>query len=139
MKVIVCVDEKNGMLFNNRRQSRDIKVIERILEITKDSKLWITNFSKELFVDKNVNIADDFLEKIGEEDYIFLENVDISKIQNNITELVIFNWNRHYPADVFLEISLENFKIISTKEFEGNSHEKITEIIYRSEMYNENI
>ena len=30
MKVIVCVDDNNGMMFNNRRQSRDEKVIEKV-------------------------------------------------------------------------------------------------------------
>ena len=133
MKVIVCIDEKNGMLFNNRRQSRDSKVIENILEMTKNSKLYITSFSKNLFIDKNVNIEDNFLEKVGKEEYIFLENIDISKIQNNITELIVFNWNRHYPADTFLEISLEKFKVISKEEFVGSSHDKITKTIYRGE------
>ena len=39
MYVIACVDDRNGLLFNNRRQSRDAKVIEKIQELTKNNKL----------------------------------------------------------------------------------------------------
>ncbi len=79
MKVIVCVDEKNGMLFNNRRQSRDSKVIERILEIVAEKRLNITEFSKNLFTDLNVNIVDNSLENVAENEYVFVENIDINR------------------------------------------------------------
>ena len=130
MKLIVCIDEKKGMLFNNRRQSRDSKVVERIIEITKDKNLWITNFSKNLFLNYNVNIEDNFLDKIGEEDYIFLENVELEKVIDKVSEIIIFNWNRHYPADMYFTIPLDNFVNVSEKEFVGTSHEKITEVVY---------
>ena len=130
MKIIVCIDEKNGMLFNNRRQSRDSKVVERIMEIVKDNNLWITNFSKNLFTNYNVIIEDNFLDKIGEEDYIFLENADLEKVVDKVKEIIIFNWNRHYPADVYFNIPLDNFVSVSEREFVGTSHEKITEIVY---------
>ena len=32
MKVIVCVDDNNGMMFNNRRQSRDRILIEDVVK-----------------------------------------------------------------------------------------------------------
>ena len=51
MNVILCLDDNNGMLFNNRRQSRDEKVIEKILEITKNKRLWVNKYSYSLFSD----------------------------------------------------------------------------------------
>ena len=33
MKLIVCLDDKNGMMFNKRRQSRDRVLIENVLEL----------------------------------------------------------------------------------------------------------
>lgn len=130
MKVIVCVDEKNGMLFNNRRQSRDSKVIERILEIVAEKRLNITEFSKNLFTDLNVNIVDNSLENVAENEYVFVENIDINSVLDKVNEIVIFNWNRHYPADFYLDIPLENFNVVAEREFSGSSHDKITEVTY---------
>lgn len=39
MKLIVCMDDKNGMAFNHRRQSRDRVLAERIMELTENAKL----------------------------------------------------------------------------------------------------
>lgn len=38
MRLIVCLDDKNGMAFNHRRQSRDCIVIAKIEELTKGSE-----------------------------------------------------------------------------------------------------
>ena len=37
MRVIVAVDDRNGMLFHNRRQSQDRVLRERILSMTQGS------------------------------------------------------------------------------------------------------
>ena len=50
MKIIVCVDNEYGMMFNNRRQSRDREVIHDIIHNI-EGVLWIGEYSKELFVD----------------------------------------------------------------------------------------
>ena len=41
MKLIVCLDDNKGMMFNKRRQSRDRVLIENILELRKGEKLYI--------------------------------------------------------------------------------------------------
>ena len=38
MKIIVCVDNQNGMMFNHRRQSQDRVLRKRILELTGGKK-----------------------------------------------------------------------------------------------------
>ena len=53
MNLIICIDTNNGMMFNNRRQSRDRVLIEHILDLIGNKKLWITNFSRELFENSN--------------------------------------------------------------------------------------
>ena len=45
MRIIVCVDEKGGMSFGGRRQSRDRVVKDRILELTADANLWMNRDS----------------------------------------------------------------------------------------------
>ena len=39
MKIIVCVDNQNGMMFNHRRQSQDRVLRKRILELTGGKKV----------------------------------------------------------------------------------------------------
>ena len=137
MKVIVCVDEKNGMLFNSRRQSRDSKVIEHILEIVGEKRLNITNFSANLFGNLDVNIVENSLENIAEDEYVFVENIDLNNVIEKINEIIIFNWNRHYPADFYLDIPMQNFYVTRESEFVGSSHDKITEIVYERKIDNE--
>lgn len=133
MIVIVCVDEKNGMMFNNRRQSKDRIVINRIMEKVKNSKLWIGDYSKELFDNennKNIIVDDNFYKKAEKEDYCFIEDIDIDLFIEKVDKIILYNWNRRYPADKYFSISLENWKLISREDFRGFSHENITEKVF---------
>ena len=47
MEIIICLDNNKGMLFNNRRQSRDSKVLEDIKNGLED-RLTIFPFSEKL-------------------------------------------------------------------------------------------
>ena len=133
MILIVCIDERNGMLFNNRRQSRDKVLINHILEMTKDKTLWITGFSQDMFdvVDnKQIIIDNEFYEKADKEDFCFVENMDVNTLIDKVDKIVIYNWNRHYPADLYFDISLDNWVVTFENEFIGSSHTRITEKIY---------
>jgi len=133
MKLIICIDEKNGMLFNNRRQSKDRILISRIIEKTKKEKLWITSFSQDIFnisISNSIVVDDKCFEKATMNEYCFIENLDVSGYIKNVDEIILYNWNRHYPADLYFNISLDDWKISSEDEFKGSSHEKITEKIY---------
>ncbi len=129
MILITCVEKNNGMLFNNRRVSRDRKVIEDIRIIVGDSEILITDFSKELFIsDENVRTVN-VIEKRNEQFY-FLEDVQPSTIEDKIEKIILYNWNVDYPADMYFDIDLKEWKLESEYEFEGFSHEKITRKIY---------
>lgn len=122
MKLIVCLDDKNGMLFNKRRQSRDKILIENVLELCKGERFYTNEYSATLFPEKSVVICEDF-ENI-ENGFVFAENfmVDEDKIQ----EIIIYKWNRVYPADAYFNISLDGWELAETVDFVGSSHEKIT-------------
>ena len=47
MRVIVCVDDNGGMLFNHRRQSRDRVLCERVLQMAdeRDCRNFHTDYS----------------------------------------------------------------------------------------------
>ena len=49
MIAIVCLDENNGMFFNERRQSKDRYVIRDIVHMVENNTLYINEYSKELF------------------------------------------------------------------------------------------
>ena len=87
MKVLICVEERGGTLFNGRRQSSDRNVSRDMLreagsllpdgkliapeEALKDGKrLWISPFSKKLFRGKNdyLVIVDDPLREATEDE-----------------------------------------------------------------------
>ena len=134
MKLIVCVDSNNGMLFNNRRQSKDRILIQHILDLIGENKLWITEFSKNIFKDKEYNLFEiQDIEKIKKNDYVFIENHSPKILEDKVNEIILFNWNREYPADTFFDISLDNWVLESEEEIEGFSHKKIIKKIYKGE------
>lgn len=133
MILIVCVDERNGMMFNNRRQSKDKILSEHILKLVDNNKLWTNNYSKGVFENQensNILVDDNFIEKIEKEDYCFVENIDVSKLLNKVDKIILYNWNRHYPADQYFNIRLDDWLLESESEFSGSSHERITQKIY---------
>lgn len=131
MNIILCLDDKNGILFNNRRQSRDVLVIDRILQVAENKTLLMNEYSSKIFPNDKIIVNNNFLEIAKSGDYCFIENVDIGEYKDKIEKIIIYRWNRVYPADKKIDSSLiENKKLITSYEFKGNSHEKITEDIY---------
>ena len=128
LNIIICLDDKNGMLFGRKRQSRDSVLCKRILEISKENRLLMNNYSAKLFEAENVIVDEDFLIKAQKGDYCFIEN---TAIPENFEKIVIYRWNRVYPSDVKFDASLLSGKLlVSSFEFEGSSHSKITEEVY---------
>lgn len=133
MKAVFCLDDKNGMTFNKRRQSRDSVLIARVCALLNGETLHLNGYSEPLFKESGASLAvsDGFLETAKENDFCFIENkpVPIEKCKY----LYIFRWNRHYPSDMRFEHDpgALGFALISAEEFPGSSHEKITLEIYK--------
>ncbi len=131
MQVIVCVDDDLGMMFNHRRVSKDRKLIDRMLEITKGKRILMNHYSEELFAGKqDIFVEDDFLEKAGDQDVCFVENEPLAPYTDQINKIILYRWNRKYPADVHFDISLNGWQLVESYDFKGYSHEKITEEVY---------
>ena len=128
MILIVCLDDNNGMMFNHRRQSRDRVLVERIRKQTSDGVLWMNEYSARLF-GEGVLVDADFLDKAADGEYCFVENVEPKT--DNMEKLIIYRWNREYPADMYFTADMSGMELESVYEFEGSSHECITEEIYR--------
>ncbi len=126
MIAIVCIDDNGGMMFNNRRQSKDIELIKKVAEISKGSKLWLNKYSCELFADvnnSNINIDDAFLSETAKGEFCFVEDADLKPFEKWIEKLIVFRWNRSYPYDKVLDIDLSKWQLAARTEFVGNSHE----------------
>lgn len=134
MEVIVCLDDHNGMLFNHRRQSRDQAVITDIWKESKGRNLWIGSFSSILFteyMETTIMVSDTPLGFAQRGDICFIENLNLMPYEQNIEKIIVYRWNRRYPADIHLDIDLKNnWKMTFQTEFAGHSHKKITKEIY---------
>lgn len=133
MKVIICTDNKMGTMFNNRRQSRDRILCEKVVSLVGDGRLFMNEYSHELFENLGVSITprNDYLSKADKGDFCFVEKESLLPYENKIESIVLFKWNRDYPSDKKLDIDLSKGWILSsTEDFAGNSHEKITMEIY---------
>ena len=135
MRVIVCLDEALGMMFNKRRQSRDRAVIADVLRMTEGEKLYIGRYSEKLFEQSGgeYTVSDSMLEIAREGEFCFVESERLSGYVQRIEEIIVYRWNRKYPADLYFDIDIEGkgFSIVKSEEFEGYSHEKITKEIFR--------
>lgn len=132
MIVILCLDDKKGMMFNNRRQSKDKFVIQDILKLVDGKKLLISSYSESLFqgLESKLIIDDNFLNNAAEEDYCFVENNNLKDFSEKIEKIIVYKWNRIYPSDLKLEITIQDWNLIGRFKFVGNSHDKITREVY---------
>lgn len=135
MKIIVCIDDRFGMLFFGKRQSRDSALLAEMKEYIGDARLLCHPFSEKMLKEADIKFkaSEKFLDKAKRDDYCFVENMHIREYMDEVDELVIYNWNRHYPSDMQLDIIPGTFGLAlrEKKEFVGSSHEKITKEIYR--------
>lgn len=136
MKLIVCLDTRNGWIFNKRRLSKDGKVTERILEISKEKILNLSKYSYQLFNSPNYDLSkNDFniitfpIHYYTQNELYFIEEYPDIEV-NFFDEIIIFRWDKTYPYDVRFPIdivrsNLWNLKTSNT--FSGTSHGIIIE------------
>lgn len=130
MHFILCLDDRNGMLFNNRRLSSDAVVCQRVFEQHAGS-LWMDRCSAKLFADMEVCADEAFLQKAAAGDTCFVESLDFIGHLPQASSITVYRWNRHYPSDVKLPAQLlADWKLCKKTDFPGNSHETITEEVY---------
>ena len=95
----------------------------------------MSTYSGKLFGDveeKNIRITEEFLKEAEEEDFCFIEDIQISGFENKIRTVILYQWNRRYPADRYflLDLSDGSWELQRTEELKGSSHEKITKGVY---------
>ena len=135
MKLVVCVDDKMGMMFNRRRQSKDVKVREDIISMLgSDQKLFVSPYTAKQFEGEELQklyISESFLAEAGKDDFCFVEDADISEYVSKAEQLILYRWNRVYPADKHLTMDLTQYTLVSSNNFVGNSHPEMLKEIYK--------
>ena len=127
-------------MFNHRRQSQDRVLRRHILDRVGDAKLWMNGYSAKMFekdeseqVRKCLIVDEDFLKKAAKGEYCFAESdpcgKDMFPDTTQVDSVILYKWNRVYPADQYFAMDLSGWKLVETVEFPGSSHEKITEEI----------
>ena len=113
MNIIVCLEDKNGMMFNKRRLSQDVAIREDIYKNMDGKSLIMNDYSYKMFSKENLQ---------------FIEDKQLGNFESEIDKIIVYYWNRRYPSDLKFDIDFSNGKweIVSEEEFEGNSHDKIT-------------
>jgi len=129
--VAVCVDDRMGMLFHNRRQSRDKLVCADLLHMAAGGRLCVTPYTAKLF-DPAVPLCvhETPAECAETADVCFLEDPALLPPPDVIDTLLCYRWNRAYPFDAVFPLSLEGWVLTETLEFPGSSHERITKEVY---------
>ena len=131
MNVIAVVDDGYGLMFNNRRQSRDSELVSRIINNLCGSKLYISEYSQSLFNEYAQEVIVCKPTEVPDDATYFGESPEILS-NSNIETITLYHWNRIYPSDVFFPKELlEDYKLDKITEFKGNSHDNITEEVWR--------
>lgn len=128
MTLIFCLDDHNGIMFNGRRQSSDKAVTERIMNYADGHKLLISAYSAKLLPAGEV-----FDGQFQQEDVVFAESSELIDLCiDKADKLILYRWNRAYPADVHIPAQLlaEGWHLEERTDFIGNSHDLITQEVY---------
>ena len=126
MDIIVCLDARDGMCFNHRRQSQDRVVIADILQRCKGQPLWMNAYSAALFPEAAIQVAEDFLLQAPADGCCFVEDQPLAWMEAAMERLIVYRWHRHYPADQHLDVALSRWTLWQQEELVGHSHDVIT-------------
>ena len=128
MILIACIDDKSGLAFNKRRQSKDKTVTEDIIKTVGKNSIIMDEKSASLFENADINIISP--DDVSMAKYYFIEFTSPSYVSKAFEGIILYKWNRRYPADIYFDIDLKNYILKESFDFPGNSHEKITKEIY---------
>lgn len=133
MRIAVCIDSRGGMLFNCRRQSQDRLLRQDLLAEAAGGTLWMSPYSRKQFSDTHepIHAAEDFPRRAGAGDLCFFEDTDPAPWLAEAEAVILYCWNRTYPADRWFPLPLAGWTLERREEFAGSSHEKIIKEVYR--------
>lgn len=131
LTLIVCLEDRLGMMFNHRRLSKDVVVREKMQSLVGENPLYVTEYTAKQFDSLEglvlLGEGESFADKDG---FAFIEDPTLIPSEASIEKIIVYRWNRRYPADAFFPIDLSAWTLGASEEFAGFSHETITEEVY---------
>ena len=128
MIIAACVDEAMGLRFNGRRQSRDKSVIQALLSLCPEGVRYAPG-SAALFPEGAGFCGESYLSEAKAGDLCFVEELSYLDYPEQIEKILLFQWNRSYPGDLFFQFPGQ-WRLESKWDIPGNSHEIITVEVY---------
>ena len=138
MVLCVCLDDNNGLTFNHRRQSQDRIQRERLLKIAAGHILAMSPYTYKLYqlqlpVGVKLIVDENFWDKAPEDAFCVVESAGASQYIDRVDKIVVYRWNRVYPADVHFDVNLSHdggWRLCRTTIFPGTSHPEMVEEIW---------
>lgn len=134
MIAVLCIDDRNGLMFGKRRQSRDRHLLEDVQSLCGEGRLLMNEYSSRLFLQYGFpcpTAMPDFLDQAESGDICFVEGDSLLPFWDRLEKLILYRWNRVYPADLYFDPAiLHDWTLSETKEFPGTSHKIITREVY---------
>lgn len=127
MIIALCVESRMGLQFQGKRLSKDALLREKLLRLS-EGALRMSEYSAKQF-SQPVYAGADYLAGAERGQWCFCENGDYLDFAPQIEKIVLFRWNRDYPADLYFVFPGE-WRLTSTQDFPGKSHETITMEVY---------
>lgn len=129
MKVIVCHDLLNGIMFNKRRTCHDINQRKHLRELINGSNIYMSDYSYKKFSDifPDAKITDSVTD-IKENEYFFLENDLFDLNCELVNEFIVYKWDNSFPSDFdfnYIEENKEKFDVIDLGEILDSQGDKI--------------
>ena len=137
MVVIQCVDNRNGILFNRRRQSQDRLLRARILSKLEGRRLWMNGYSfrqfqKDTSTGQVITVDAQFLSKAQAGEVCFVEGLPLRPLAGAhrttpfyLPPLEPGYSGGHLPGSGF---GRPSWSLVS--QISGSSHPTITEEVY---------
>lgn len=122
--LIICVDRDGGCALFGKRQSSDCTLYARLARMAAGRPIHARPYSRQLFrgIDGIVLDITDDLDSV-KDGFVFRdgEGDDPSRYDR----IIVAGWNRRYPSDVRFSVDEKLFRLESSEEFAGNSHERL--------------
>ena len=139
MILVSAVDDRFGTGFNHRRQSRDTALRRALICEAAGAPVWMNAYSlrqfKEETVQADIRVSENFLFEAKDGEFCFAENIPVGAAESRAEKIILFRWNRTYPADIYFDVDLsKGWFLAESEDFAGKSHEKITKEVYLREQ-----
>lgn len=119
MIVISCVDSGLRILSHEYLKKQYPQILQQMLQLTGNSKLWMNHTSAVLFdgMDANqVNVDEAFLNEAAPGEYCLVEEVDATPYLRWIEKVILFSVNADQDSSNQFVIPLDNWVL---KESQG--------------------